>query len=67
MRSLNEDAGAVTGLGVAAASPPVGEIDQNFNPLQDDVVRLAAVDIGHKTQTTGVVFMTGMIEPLWGG
>jgi hypothetical protein len=45
----------------------VGEIDQNFNPLQDDVVRLAAVDIGHKTQTTGVVFMTGMIEPLWGG
>ena len=66
MRNLNENAGAVTSLGVAAASPPVREIDQNLNPPQDDVVRLVAVDIRHKTQATGVVFMTGVIEPLWG-
>ena len=67
MRNLNENACAVPGLRVAAASAPVRQVDQNLNALQDNIVRPVAIDIRHETQAAGIVFLTGVIEPLWGG
>ena len=39
VRDLDENARAVTGFGIAAASAAVGQVDQNFDALDNDVVR----------------------------
>ena len=64
MRDLDQDACAVTRLRVAAASAAMHQILQNLDALQHDVVRLAALDAGHKTYAAAVVLVFGAIEAL---
>ena len=43
VRDLDEHAGAVAGFRVAAAGAAMGQVDQNLDALDDDVVRLAGL------------------------
>ena len=43
MRNLDQDAGAIAGFRIAAASAAVRQVDQDLQTLLDDVVRLVAV------------------------
>ena len=53
--NLNQNAGAVAGLGIATAGPAVGEVNENLNSLLDDVVALVAADAGHESHTACIV------------
>ena len=57
VRNLNQDSRAVARLRIAAACAAMRQIDQDLDALQDDIVRLAALDAGHKTDAASVVLM----------
>ena len=63
-RFMNENACAVASLRVAAACAAVREIDENFDSLADDVVRLFAVQINDETHAARVMLVTGVVQPL---
>jgi hypothetical protein len=42
----------------------VRQIDEYLNPLLNDVVGFPTLDVGHETDSAGIVFMAGMIESL---
>ena len=67
VRDLNQHAGAVAGFRIAATSAAVGQVDQNLNALDDDVVRFLAFDIGYEADTAGVAFLGRVIKTLWLG
>ncbi len=64
MRDLDQHAGAVARLGVATAGATVRQIDQDFDPLHNDVVRFFARDVGYKSNPTGIVLMAGIVKSL---
>ena len=64
MRDLDGDAGAVAGFRIAAAGAAVRQVEEDLNPLQDDVVRLLAFDVHHEADTAGVVLQRGVIKAL---
>ena len=66
VRNLNQDAGAVACLRIAAASAAMRQIDQNLDALEDDVVRFPPVDIGDKADAAAIVLMLRVIETLRG-
>ena len=66
MRQLNQDAGPVAGFRVAAASPPMAQVDQGFQALGDDLVGLAAPDVGHHAHPAAVVFQLGGVKAILG-
>ena len=57
VRNLNQHAGAVAGFRIAAACAAVRQVDQNLDALDDDVVRLLALDVGDEADAAGVVFL----------
>ena len=64
VRNLNQEAGAITRLRVAATRPAMSQIDEDLDAFFDDVVRFLALDIGDETDATGIVFVGGVVEPL---
>jgi hypothetical protein len=40
------------------------EVDENLNPLQDDVVRFLALDVGDEAHAAGVVLVAGIVQAL---
>ena len=62
--NLDQNARSVAGLRIAAASSAMSEVDQNLNALEDDVVRLAALDIRNETDAAGIVFVLGPVQTL---
>ena len=67
MRNLEENSGAVSGLGIASASAAMRQVEQHLNSLADDVVTFAAADVGHKAYPAGFMLLRGMIQALGGG
>ncbi len=63
---LDQDPGAVAGLRVAAAGPPVPQIDQHLEGLDDDLVGLLPLDVGNYPHAAAVVFQLGGIESVLG-
>ncbi len=61
VRHLHQDAGAVAGARVGANRAAMLEIEQNRQRILDDLVRLAAFDIGNKSDTAGI-FLQRRIE-----
>src|ERR687895_1849763 len=51
---LDEDAGAVASFRVAAAGPPVAQVDQDLKGLCDDFVGLAALDISDHSHAAAI-------------
>ena len=64
VRNLNQNSGAVAGLRIAAARAAMRQVDQDLNALEDDVVRFAPGNIGHKADAAGIVLMLRVIETL---
>ena len=64
MGDLDQNACAVAGLGIAACSTTMGEVNEHLEALADDVVALFALDAGHEAHPTGVVLIPWMIETL---
>ena len=64
VRNLNQNARAIAGLRIAAAGAAMRQIDQNLNALQDDVVRLPALDIGDKADAASVMLVLRAVKSL---
>ena len=62
--NLEQDAGAVAGMGVASAGAAMLEVDQDVNGVADDVVGLPAVEVGHDAHAARVVLMSRVVESL---
>ena len=65
VRNLDQDAGAVAGLRVAARSAAMGQVDQNLDALADDLVAFFAADAGDQAHAAGIVLIAWMVETLW--
>jgi hypothetical protein len=61
---LDQDAGAVAGVDLAAAGAAVTEVDQHLQRLLHDGVRLPPLDVDHEADTAGVVLVLGVVQPL---
>ena len=59
VRDLDQEPGAVASIRIAATCAAVSEVDEDLNPLFDDVVGLLAFDVGHKTNSAGIVLLAG--------
>src|SRR5260370_33294767 len=49
--NLNQDAGAVASFRIAATRAAMGEVDQDLNALQHNVVRFLAINAGNKSRS----------------
>ena len=66
MGHLEQDAGAVAGVGLAAARAAMVEVFQHLNRLLQDLVRLPPFDIDNKADATGVVLEPRIVQALLG-
>ena len=66
VRHLDEDAGAVAGVDLAAARAAVLQVHQDLQRLLHDGVRLAALDVDDEADAAGVVLVHGVVETLRG-
>src|SRR5581483_10713304 len=64
MRDLNQNTGAITGLRIATACSPVGEIYQDLNALLNYFVALLTPNAGDEPHSAGVVFVRGIVKTL---
>ncbi len=67
VRGLEEDARAVSGVGLAAAGAPMAQVVQDGQGLSDDLVRLFPLDVDHEADAAGVVLMPGIVKALFFG
>jgi hypothetical protein len=63
---LNQYARTITHQFVCTHSTTVIQVLQNLQGLGDHVVTLVTFDVRHKTHTTGVVFLIGVVQTLSG-
>ena len=66
MRDLNENAGAVAGFGIASAGAAMSQVDEDLNPLLDDLMAFFSANAGDKSHAAGVVLVRGIVETLRG-
>ena len=62
VRHLHEDAGAVAGRGFAAAGAAVQQVHQDPQPLLDNRVRAAALDVDDEADAAGIVLVDGIVQ-----
>jgi hypothetical protein len=61
---LDQDAGPVSGVRLAAARAPVEQVLQDGERLGDDGVGLASLEVHHEAHTARLVLVTGIVETL---
>ena len=64
MRDLEQDAGAVAGVRVAARRAAVGQVAEDLERAGDDLVRGLALRVATKPEAAGVVLEVGIVEAL---
>ena len=64
VRHLQQDAGAVTGVGLAAAGAAMLEIDQQLQPLLDDGVRAASFEVDDEADAARIALEAGVVKTL---
>src|SRR5690606_36107401 len=64
---LQEDSGAVAGVGLAAGGAAVVEVFEDLDALAKGLVGGAALEVGDKADAARVVFEPGVVEALLGG
>ena len=64
MRDLRQNAGAVAGARIGADRAAVLEIADDGERVLDDLVRLAALDVGDEADAAGVLVERGIVETL---
>jgi hypothetical protein len=67
VRHLDEDAGSVAGVRLAAAGPAMQEVLQHREGLAHDRVGLAALDVHHEADPARVVLVRRIVQALRGG
>jgi len=63
---LQQDAGAVAGVRLAAAGATVQEVDQHLQGLAHDRVRAPALDVDDESDAAGVVLEARVVQTLGG-
>ena len=63
MRDLHQDAGAVAGARIGPDRAAMLEIEQDGQRVLDDLVRLAALDVGNETDAAGILFLRRIEQP----
>ncbi len=66
VRDLDQHSGAVAGFRIASASAAVGQVDQDLNALDDNVVRLLALDVGDEADAARIMLVAGIVKTLRG-
>ena len=66
VRHLDQDAGAVAGVDLAAARTAMQQVDEHLERLPDDGVRAHAFDVDDEADATGVVLVARIVEALRG-
>ena len=61
---LDEDPGAVPGVVLAPAGPPVVQVDQGGDPVADQPVRLPPLEVDDEPDPAGVVLVGRVVQPL---
>jgi hypothetical protein len=61
---LDQDAGAVSGVGLAAARAAVKQVLQDRERLLDDAVGSPSLEVDHEADAARVVLVTGIVEAL---
>ena len=64
MGNLDQNAGAVAGLRIAARRAAMGEVDEDLEALADNLVALFAADARDQAHAAGIVLIARMIETL---
>ena len=67
VRHLQQHAGAVTGVDLAAAGAAVVQVLQHLDRLLQHAVRLDALDVDDEPLAAGIVLVARVVEPLAGG
>ena len=66
VRNLDQHAGAVAGFRIASAGAAMGQVHQNLNALDDNVVRFLTLDVRHEPDAAGIVFQSRIVKALGG-
>ena len=61
VRNLQQQPGAISGLGVTPARTAMREVHQNLDTLLDDLVAGASLDVGDESDAASVVFVTRIV------
>ena len=64
VRHLDQDAGAVAGVLLAAAGAAVLEVQEDLEPLLDDACDLRPFDVDHEADAAGVVLVLRVVKTL---
>ena len=64
VRDLHQDAGAVAGARIGADRAAMLEIAEDRERVLDDLVRLAALDVGDEADAAGILVERRIVEPL---
>ena len=64
VRDLHQDAGAVAGARIGADRAAMLEIAEDAERVGDDLMRLAALDVGDEADAAGILFQAGIVKPL---
>ena len=67
VRHLRQNAGAVAGQRIAAAGAAMREVDQNLQPLPDDLMALLAVHVDDEADAAGIVLVRRVVQTLAAG
>ena len=67
VRHLDQHAGAVAGVDLAAAGAAMIEVHEHLDALLEDAMRLAALDVDDEADAAGVVLERGSYRPCFGG
>ena len=62
VRDLHQDAGAVAGARIGADRAAMLEVDQDGQRVDDDLVRLAALDVGDESDAAGILGERGIVK-----
>ena len=64
MGNLDQNPCAIARLRIAPAGAAMGQVDENLNALQNDIVRLLAFDAGDKAHAALIVLVLRVVETL---
>ncbi len=64
VRDLNQDSSAIACFRIASARAAMSEVDEDLQSLDDDVMRLHALNIDDKADATCIVFVSWIVETL---
>ena len=67
VRHLQENARAVTGVGLAAGGAAVIEVGEHLERIGDDLMRFPALHIDDEADAAGIMLKRGIVEALLAG